>query len=49
MLYYEEGRGSKLPADQLAKIARILDALDAVTSEDDIKALGSGIINSLEI
>lgn len=43
MLYYEEGRGSKLPADQLAKIARILDALDAVTSEDDIKALGSGI------
>jgi proteic killer suppression protein len=27
----------------LAKIARILDALDAVTSENDIKALGSGI------
>jgi len=27
----------------LAKIARILDTLDAVTSENDIKALGSGI------
>jgi proteic killer suppression protein len=34
---------SKLPAEQLAKIAKILDALDAVTSENDIKALGSGI------
>jgi proteic killer suppression protein len=42
-LYYEEGIGSKLPHDQLPKIARILDALDAITSEEDIKALGSGI------
>ncbi len=42
-LYFEEGNGSKLPHDQLAKVARILTALDAVSSEDDIKALGSGI------
>jgi len=42
-LYFEEGNGAKLPHDQLAKIARILTALDAVSSEDDIKALGSGI------
>jgi toxin HigB-1 len=41
-LYYEEGTGAKLPADQLNKIARILDALDAVSSDDDIRALGSG-------
>jgi len=32
-----------LPHDQLTKIARILTALDAVSSEEDIKALGSGI------
>jgi len=42
-LYYEEGIGSKLPSDQLNKINRILDALDAVTNEEDIRALGSGI------
>jgi len=42
-LYFEEGNGAKLPHDQLKKIARILSALDAVSSEDDIKALGSGI------
>jgi proteic killer suppression protein len=42
-LYYEEGIGSKLPHEQLAKIARILDALEAVTSDEDIRALGSGI------
>jgi proteic killer suppression protein len=42
-LYFEEGNGAKLPHDQLTKIARILSALDAVSSEDDIKALGSGI------
>ena len=42
-LYYEDGNGAKLPHDQLSKIARILTALDAVTSEDDIKQLGSGI------
>jgi proteic killer suppression protein len=42
-LYYEDGNGAKLPHDQLSKIARILTALDAVTSDDDIKQLGSGI------
>jgi proteic killer suppression protein len=42
-LYYEGGNGAKLPYDQLSKISRILTALDAVSSEDDIKALGSGI------
>ena len=43
LLYYTEGNGAKLPANQLAKISRILDALDAISSEDDIKQLGSGI------
>lgn len=42
-LYYEEGKTSKLPADQLAKITRILTALNAVSSEDDIRELGTGI------
>jgi proteic killer suppression protein len=42
-LFFEKGNGSKLPAEYLAKIALILDALDAVASEDDIKALGVGI------
>jgi toxin HigB-1 len=42
-LYFEDGNGAKLPYDQLTKIARILTALDAVSSEDDIKVLGSGI------
>lgn len=42
-LYYEEGKGAKLPQQQLAKIARFLTALDAITSEEDIRALGSGI------
>jgi len=42
-LYFEDGNGSKLPHEQLTKIARILTALDAISSEDDIKALGSGI------
>jgi proteic killer suppression protein len=41
--YFEDGNGSKLPHEQLSKIARILSALDAVSSEEDIKALGSGI------
>ena len=41
--YYEDENGAKLPHEQLKKIARILSALDAVSSEDDIKALGSGI------
>ena len=42
-LYYEEGNGAKLPNQQLAKIARFLTALDAIDSEVDILALGSGI------
>lgn len=42
-LYFEDGSSAKLPHDQLAKIARILTALDAISSEDDIRALGSGI------
>lgn len=41
--FYEEGNGAKLPKQQLAKIARFLTALDAIDSEEDIKALGSGI------
>ena len=43
LLYYTEGTGAKLPANQLAKLSRLLDALDAVSSEEDIKQLGSGI------
>ncbi len=42
-LYYEEGKTSKLEADQLGKISRILTALNAVSSEDDIKEFGTGI------
>ena len=42
-LFYEDGNGAKLPAEQLVKISRILTALDAVTFEDDIKAMGNGI------
>jgi proteic killer suppression protein len=42
-LFFEKGNGSKLPAEYLSRIALILDALDAVSSEDDIKALGGGI------
>jgi proteic killer suppression protein len=42
-LYYEEGNNSKLPSEYSRKIARILTSLDAVTSEEDIVALGSGI------
>lgn len=42
-LFFEEGSGAKLPADQLNRISRILTALDAVSSEDDIKMLGAGI------
>jgi toxin HigB-1 len=44
-LYYETGYGSKLPRQQLAKIGRVLTVLDAVSSENDIKTLGSGIHN----
>lgn len=42
-MYYEKGMSTKLPAGQLSKIRRILDMLDAVSSEDDIKRLGSGV------
>jgi toxin HigB-1 len=42
-LYYEDGNSSKLPPEFLKKIARILTSLDAVSSEEDILALGSGI------
>jgi proteic killer suppression protein len=42
-LFFEKGNGSKLPAEYLAKIALILDALDALASDNDIKALGGGI------
>jgi len=40
---FEKGNGSKLPVEYLAKITLILDALDAFSSENDIKALGGGI------
>ena len=43
LLFYTEGSGAKLPAGQLVKISRIFDMLDAVSSEDDIKQMGSGI------
>ncbi|QQL51415.1 type II toxin-antitoxin system RelE/ParE family toxin [Mucilaginibacter ginkgonis] len=42
-LYYQTGNGAKLPSQQLSKIARILSALDAVSSEEDIKQLGLGV------
>ncbi len=41
--FYENVDGSKLPARYLLKINRILDQLDAVTSETDILQMGSGI------
>ena len=42
-LYYQEGNGSQLPAAQLGKLSRFLSALDAISSEDDIRALRSGV------
>ena len=42
-LYYEEGNGSKLPAQYLRKINRIIDQLEAVSSVSDIQQMGSGI------
>lgn len=42
-LYYTEGDGSRLPQEQLSKINMIFTALDAVSSEKDIRALGRGI------
>lgn len=41
--YYTEGSGAKLPPQYLRKINRILDQLDAVSSVDDIQAMGLGI------
>lgn len=41
--FYERADGSGLPAPYLRKINRILDQLDAVTSETDILQMGSGI------
>ena len=43
LLYYETSNGSKLPAQFLRKINRILDQLDAVSSVDDIQQVGQGI------
>ena len=42
-MFYEQGKGIKLPPAQLNKIKRIFDLLDAVTSEEDIIRLGSGV------
>lgn len=42
-LYFENGNGSRLPSEYLNKIGLILDALDAVASEEDIAALCGGI------
>jgi proteic killer suppression protein len=41
--YYEEGKAIRLPAVQLAKLSSFLTALDAISSLEDIKALGNGI------
>ncbi|MCE7060966.1 type II toxin-antitoxin system RelE/ParE family toxin [Dyadobacter sp. CY343] len=43
LLYYESGNGSKLPASYLRKIVRIFDQLDAVSTLEDVKQLGSGV------
>jgi proteic killer suppression protein len=42
-MFYETGKGGKLAKEQLAKITRILTALDALSNESDIRSLGSGI------
>ena len=42
-MFYETGKGGKLPKEQLAKINRILTALDALSAESDIRSLGRGI------
>lgn len=41
-LFFEHGNGAKLPAEFLKKIGYILDALDAVSCEEDIARLGLG-------
>jgi hypothetical protein len=40
-IFYETGNGGKLPKEQLAKISRILTALDALSDESDIRSLGN--------
>jgi len=42
-MYFEQGKGTKLPSGQLSKIRRILDMLDAVSSDEDIKNIGLGV------
>jgi len=42
-MYYEQGLGVKLPAVQLGKIRRVFDMLDAVATEEDIKAPGHNV------
>lgn len=42
-LLYEKGNSAKLPAEYVPKIVLMLDALDAVTEEADIAALGMGV------
>jgi proteic killer suppression protein len=42
-MFYETGKGGKLPKEQLAKINRILTALDALSDESDIRSFGNGI------
>jgi proteic killer suppression protein len=42
-IFYETGNGAKLPADQRRKIQRILLMLDAISNEDELKAIGAGI------
>ena len=42
-MFYETGKGGKLAKEQLAKINRILSALEALSDESDIRSLGSGI------
>ena len=42
-LFYEKGDSSRLPKPYVLKIRLILTALDAVSSEIDIKALGKNV------
>ncbi len=41
--FYESGNSSKLPSEYLRKINRILDQLDAISSEKDILNMRNGI------
>jgi len=42
-LLFENNDASKLPAEYLPKIRRLLDRLDALATEDDVVSLGMGI------